>query len=859
MNIIRKLTYENLRRNKKRTIVTVIGIILSTALLCAAAGLVSSAQQSLINYEKAVNGDYHVMFEDVPAEAVGYITENADVESYFAGQNLGYAVAEESQNTYKPYFYVKSLDENGFAKSGLFLQQGRFPKNGSEVVLPVHTISNGQMEYKIGDVLTLEVGVRVAKDGTVLTQMNPFDETFEETVINTQTMQFTIVGLINRPSQQVENFSAPGYTLFTYLEKESDVDRFVGVRFEKPAKWFGATKKIASVIAEETGREVSYDRNQWLLRYEGALSDNDLGALYAVGAIILIIIIGTSVFVIRNSFRISVAEKTAQYGMLSSVGATSKQIRDSVLYEGFLIGLIGIPLGILGGTFALAVLARIVNALLPIQDIGFSFTFHLPWYVILLAVFLGALTIFLSSLIPAVQAGKIPPIVAIRGNQEYKVSKKQVRISPLTKKLFGIGGVIAAKNLKRSKSKYRTTVVSLVVSIVVFVSLSSFVGYTKRATGVVYTDYQFNLEVTGIRSVEEIDPLMEAIGEENYSYSKEYSLKVDVDTYGSEIEKKMYQESYDSTPEEYRKYMYYNCSLVALNQDYFERFAKSLGYTENLDSLALVADDQMTYTETDGRVLYNCYGDLEQTGLAIAPISYVTDDSVEIFTEPVKLKEVHRLDKRPMGYEATYTNGGYVFVSENYLTELPVTEDGYFHGLYIMSKQPSETENKLLTYKGESAGLAGMNIYNLEKNTQDEKNMILLIEIFLYGFITVITLVGVTNIFNTITTNMILRSKEFAMLKSVGMTTAQFHRMIRLESLLYGAKSLAYGIPLGILGSVLIYRAMSQAVDLGYLFPMKAILIAAVFVFLIVGLTMWYSLAKIEKQNIVETIRNDAI
>ena len=137
--------------------------------------------------------------------------------------------------------------------------------------------------------------------------------------------------------------------------------------------------------------------------------------------------------------------------------------------------------------------------------------------------------------------------------------------------------------------------------------------------------------------------------------------------------------------------------------------------------------------------------------------------------------------------------------------------------------------------------------------------MILLIEIFLYGFITVITLVGVTNIFNTITTNMILRSKEFAMLKSVGMTSGQFHRMIRLESLLYGAKSLMIGVPLGVLGSVLIYRAYSDAMDLGYRLPIVAILLAAVFVFVIVGLTMWYSLAKIEKQNIVETIRSDAI
>ena len=142
----------------------------------------------------------------------------------------------------------------------------------------------------------------------------------------------------------------------------------------------------------------------------------------------------------------------------------------------------------------------------------------------------------------------------------------------------------------------------------------------------------------------------------------------------------------------------------------------------------------------------------------------------------------------------------------------------------------------------------------------DQQNrIILVISIFLYGFITVITLIGVTNIFNTITTNMILRSKEFAMLKSIGMTNKEFNRMIRLESIMYGTKSLMIGIPIGLALSYAIYKSVAIKTNYGFMIPWWPIIISIIFVFIIVRITMKYSLDKINKQNIVETIRNDNI
>ena len=149
--------------------------------------------------------------------------------------------------------------------------------------------------------------------------------------------------------------------------------------------------------------------------------------------------------------------------------------------------------------------------------------------------------------------------------------------------------------------------------------------------------------------------------------------------------------------------------------------------------------------------------------------------------------------------------------------------------------------------------------FNISEQAKEEKSMVLIIKIFLYGFITVITLIGVTNIFNTITSNMELRQKEFAMLKSVGMTKREFNRMINLETIFYSTKALIYGIALGMIGTFALYKAFSVKFESGMYIPVKPILISAIAVFILVFIIMRYSISKINKQNTIETIRNENI
>lgn len=886
MNVLNKLTKKNLLLNKKRTIVTIIGIMLSTALVCAVAGLVTSAQQTFVNLIKNSDGDYHISFSNVPQEQQKYIIQNNAVDSYYVTKELGYSKFESIQNEDKPYIYVVAMNENAFDKGAYKLTEGRMAQNENEIVIPQHLIDNGRVKINVGDKITLNVGTRELMDGSKLNQKNPYlassskeyiyqetgkagdNEDYEEQIVDGQKKEYTVVGIMKRPG--VEPYSAPGYTAVTYSNDGKNVGNAEKtvlantksattianfyVTLKNPKEYENVINQIKNTIETENESEIEVEANVDLLRFEGVLSESTLGVLYGIASVIIVIIVVSSVFVIRNSFSISVSEKTKQYGMLASVGATKKQIKRSVLLEGLYIGIIAIPLGILLGIVAIIILLWIVNLLIGDMMEGTEFVYNVPGMAILISVVISGITIFLSCLIPAIKASRIPPIEAIRGTDDIKIKTRKIKTSKLTKKLFGIGGVIASKNLKRNRKKYRTTVVSLVVSISIFIALSSFLTYGQMMTGSYYTDLNYNITVHGGN-----EALYAKVatwsGIKSYSYSYQTSAEVDANKYGTDFakeelenKKQIYEEDF---PEDVGKYEYNTLGLtiVMVNNDYFKSYVKSLGMNEkDYSNIAILGDDMIHYLG-QGKSKVEHYFNVK------------AGDSMEVTmdNEQKQIKISKITTERPMGYESCYTEGGYLFVSEDYPLVTKDKSKLNSGNLCIEAQKPSEIENKLTDLKKEGEEFEDIMITNLAEYADQQKRIIILVSIFLYGFIAVITLIGVTNIFNTITTNMILRSKEFANLKSIGMTTKEFNKMIKLESIMYGTKSLLIGIPIGLFGSYEIFKSFTNSIDFGFIVPWQAIIISVVFVFIIVGLTMKYSLNKINKQNIIETIRQDNI
>lgn len=869
MNLLNKLTIKNLKLNKKRTAVTIIGIILSTALITGVATLVTSFRETIINKIKESDGNYHYEFLNVPADEIKYIENNRNVKEVFITQNVGYAQLPNSVNEYKPYLYVQAFDQKALNNLSLTLVDGRMPKNGNELIISEHIKNNGGVEYKVGEKITLNIGKRIL-NGEELNQNNPYmNEGEKETFEGKYTKEYEIVGIIERPNYDMESYSAPGYTVITYLEDNENISETANIYtiYNDLSKQYETTGQILETtpkdIKEYNIENAKYDfsRNTTLIKWEILeFSDSTVAMLYSIAIIIIAIIIFTSVFCIRNSFEISITERTKQYGMLASIGTTSKQIRKNVLYEGVILGIIGIPLGILSGLFAIFILLKVIQNILK-DSIGdkLTFIFKTSPLAIIISILLCGITIYLSARKSARRAAKVSPIDAIRNSQDIKA--KKLKSPRAIKKLFGIGGEIAYKNLKRNKKKYRATVVSIVVSVSVFISMTAFFTYAFKSNNMYFEKKEYNLLVSPIGSKNDKEIDYNSINEIlNQNSVKEYSIikKTNARISKEEAEKHYsdkYKEIYYDDESEDTKYK--SILINALNDEEYKAFVNEIGAKyETIKDKAILLDDMKIYNiDKNGKgkyELFRVYTYNKGDKIEIELTQEIENTDEPVMKEQIEIGSV--TDKRPMGLEGTSFTGGMLIVSEETLQKYEKYLPNSSVDIYINSSNTEELTSFIdNNFKGK------FYTYDYDKDTREQNSMWLVIAIFIYGFITVISLIGVTSIFNTITTNMNLRSKEFANLKSIGMTKKEFNRMIRLESVFYCGESLFWGILAGIGLSYVIYKAVGVGIEMGFIFPWKGVIISIIAVAILITVIMQYSLNKINKQNIIETIRKDNI
>lgn len=854
MNILNRLTIKNLTLNKKRTIVTMIGIMLSVALICAVAGMFTCFHATVLEETIKSRGYYHVKLEDVSSSDINKIKHNKDIAVLNSISEVGYAILEGSTNESKPYLHVYSVSEiDAFKNLSFQLLEGRFPKNENEVVISDHIEKNGEVTYHIGDTLHLEIGHRIS-DGYILNGSNPYQE--DEVLENMVTKDFKIVGIIQRPNYYFEDYIDPGYTIITNQLNSETFDLYLALAHPKDYR-----KSISELLNIDENKvdkctdgiscdlAYQYSINRELLRWEVFnFGEDTFRMLITIAGVVIAIIMGTSIFVIRNAFAISTTEKSKMIGMLKSVGATKKQIKKSVIFEGMVLGFIAIPLGILCGILAVYILTIIVNLLVGSFMFGNidGMVFKISWIPIIISTFLGFVTIYLSCLASSRKASRISPIESIRNNQETFIRKRKLKTPIFVEKLFKTGGVIAYKNLKRSSKKYRTTVVSLVVSIFVFISMNSFINYGFELSGAYYTDYDYNIAINVYKD-EDIPKILSLPNID--SYSKIATSPHSVSIYDKEIMTDFAKQYVLTTrcfkledEERCTDMEYLSLMIIVLDDASFKKYTNKLGVNYEKVKDSVILNDYYLYHGKDG----NTYNRLftYQVGDKIKDVSESGNKTVHTIGAITKIP--------PDGNEDTYIDGGFLYMSEEYYYK-HFDEPLVGNVIAISSSDANQFEKDFKALKINSYFM------NIEEIVKQQKAMLIVVSIFLYGFITVITLIGVTNIFNTITTNMNLRQKEFAMLKSIGMTKKEFNRMINLETLFYCTKALVYGIILGILGSYGIYKAFAVDFDAGYQFPTIAIVICIIFVFLIVYMIMKYSISKINKQNIIETIRNENI
>ena len=873
MSLLNKLTIKNLKLNKKRTIVTIIGIMLSVALITAVASIYSSGIKSLIKYETYEKGNYHTAFYNVPVSDMDIFKNNRNIETINITKNVGYAKID-SKNEYKPYVFIKAFTKDSLKKLSVKLVDGRLPENENEVVIPTHLKTNGRLFLNIGDSITLDIGKRIDNSNYELNQNNPYqknDEKIGESIVETTSKTYKIVGIIGRPATNIESYTAPGYTFITYLE-ENKINGIVDIyaRFSKDgvrnsyktianilgvdAKLF---KKVNDNEKQPSNKELKEYLNQmnkskysdininsYLIALEtNPISNSYIGGLGIAVGIVIGIIVFTSIFCIKNSFDISITEKIKQYGMLRSIGATKRQIKRNVFYEATILGLIGIPLGLLLGFITSYILVIISNYYLNDSFAGgLRLVFSFSWLAIIVAIFLGIVTIYFSAFKSAKRASKVSPIDSIRNSANIKINPKKIKSPKLIKNIFGIGGEISFKNLKRNKKKYRTTVISIVVSVFVFIALSGFMKlvFQQVEHELEISDFNISLSTT-VTNNESYNKFIETTRLDNiedYTIFRSSEISFTGNHYNKEYAKFLNLAIDKNNP----TYV----SIISIGEKQFKKYVDSLGLNYNeFRNKAILVDKEYISNYNKNNKLTTKYMRVFNFNKGDIIDATITDKN-----KAIKIEIGATSDVKPFGLKGVDIDC--LIISDEMF-------DANFKSKPLAIYYKSNDANKLQDDLDDFLKGEYYNINNVDENVKIMGNLFTLVGIFLYGFIIVISLIGITNIFNTITTNMELRKQEFAMLKSVGMTTKEFNRMIRLESLFMGIKSLFFGVPIGIALSYIIYHFLSKESGIPYKLPIEAILIAIAVVFILISLIMKYSMSKINKQNTIETIRNENI
>lgn len=884
MKLLNKLTLKNLRLNKVRTIVTIVGIMLSAALITVVSGMALSGRQTMIDAQMVYGGNYDVALDIIDNSVIETARNNRNVENAFYKERLGYARTKNADGEICDYS-VLAMSENTYGNCfKIDLIKGKFPTNSGEAVVTKAFKTQDGKDVKIGDKITLDVGVLTDKDGNVLDEEgihNLLQKDFNKcSIIDTVKRTYTVTGIIERPKTS-ELYDPSNFSMiYTVSDEKAPVEAiktkhmnklYIAYTPQSEGDYLQNTADILGFKADDMSNVISdeippedqqtsginaYEFNSILLSMKGYGSNDATNTvIFSLAVIIIIIVMLASVFVIRNSFAISITEKTSMYGMLASVGATKRQIRRNVLFEGFILGLIGIPLGILLGLGVNAILITILNSVLGDMLNGAKFVFVTPTIPIICAIVLSAVTIFCSSFFIALRASRIPPLVAIRGNKDIKVkNNKPYRTSKLTKKLFGVGGEIASKSLKRSRKKYRTTVISIVVSVAMFIAVSAFMDYGMTYTEHYYGKPDYSYMVSGIdtKQAQTIEKMPEI---ENYlTVGLQYG-HVSADVPVNECGENFLYDNADGTKS-------FGAEFLEFEHDTFVQICRELELDYNKVKGGVLVYSQVTPDNSESG---NSSKPMKLFGKT-APTKFIVygndDNGNELIAGKLKVSSV--FDEIPKSADSVIGEGTIfgqgLIIGEQGVISPQLGEHECYITLYANTSNHTSLTNRIESMSGTGDSESYISIFDYEENVRQFNAVMLIVGIFVYGFIGVISLIGLTNIFNTISTNMQLRSKEFASLKSIGMTKKEFNRMIRLESLMYGIKSLLIGIPLGIAGVFAIFSAFSiGSVPMSFVFPWKAILISIAVVFVAVWLIMKYSISKVNKQNIIETIRNDNI
>ena len=932
MNILNQVTWQDMWKNKTRTSVTIIRIILSAAMFTAVTTLGVSLVSYLIDISAYNEGDYFIRYDYGTDSEIQGIYQEDCVNQIGDLKALGYTtflLNDAERGELSETCIVAAGDDNFFDMISARLKEGRLPANSNEIILTgnaVDYLEGAGLPCGIGDTVTMtvvpeyvpkynEVSVDLPADGTAFTK------------------EYTIVGITER-FYKLDDFTLQISYLLTYADENIE-----------PALWHRIyvktdPAKVAYDFQDKPYGPVRSTNTNMLNLYGASKYSNVNHFIYAICGVLMAIIMVGSISLIYNAFAISVSERTKQFGLLSSIGATKSQLRRSVYFEGMSLCLIAIPLGILCGYLGIKITLSLTSGLISgllAGSVKSGANLHaiasFPAFVC--AGVVAAVTVFLSVLIPAKRSTKVAPISAIRQTQDYQVPKKGLKTGKLAVKIWGLPRMMAQKYYTVSKHKYRATVISLAISVVLFITSCGFTQVLQNTADSNANTYNFDMYVYNLseaqmeelrnhpavsRSVicssnqwnaiipsnilsEEYRMACESYNEStlseddngakyvNIHYVEDDAFRsyleeqnIDPAPYfdinhptalvmsgkiivykqnGQDTERLIYETSvfenfsgplvlFDSVePDTVHEY------LINISPNYYWNKGSYQGYPMDVyrftGSISEATFESTPYLQEDGSVsIVKVYENIEAGQCIIG--YYLYDPSKDVLSEePLATRPIPQNTPTPLLGETVdelpfgVTN---FTIAETITVAMPLS-------MVNTETYPPELRISINDYDAITAYLdeKGYDYGDLLESQMQYRNIVTMTNVFSYGFIILISLICVCNVFNTISTNIALRRRDFGMLRSVGMQSKGLNQMMIYECLRYGIRALIMGIPMGFLGSFGIH-SLSAGVGISrYEIPLIPMTVSIISVFVVVFISMLYALSKLKKDNPIEAIR----
>ena len=854
MNIMNKVTWKCMKQNKKRTIVTIIGVIICVAMITGVCTIAASFQDTMIKNAIYQNGSYEISAE-IDNETYKQLQHDDKLHELMRLSKVG--VAENPiKESYRQGIDVYGIDLDHLDLIGAKLMEGKLPSNTNEIMVISNLMNEQTFGYRVGDSITLPLGYYESSD----------EGTYN--FIKQQEKTYKITGVFTCPVwENTDSYAMASVFDQKFVTKDNPMSAIFDLKTDK--HFFDQVEELS-----QTYELKDIHANNSVLLYKGISDKSVLGSLMSVSAFLGIIILIGGFSLIYNAFSISLSERSRYLGMLSSIGATKKQKRASVFFEAFLIGIIAIPIGLLSGILGIKITFHFMSPYFAnVFDVESGLSFLVNKWCIIIPVIFSIFVLMISAWVPSRKASRINAISAIRQNGDFKIRKRDIKTSKLTRKLFGFEAELGLKNIKRYHARYLATLFSLIICIVLFMSAGYFTSSMRQTAGMVnhasnydlrvdfyFKDDKVNLQLPVIQKLEQVKYAKNhtLFTENSFHLTDDIKLSNDAKTFvQSQIQR------YDYLSDDDIKNMYYpQLYIQVLDDQSFAKYCDEVGVDikdmQQIEPSFIFVNERNMYNDVDGS-----YREMKILQDVSDKITVVTDNETNKTQTLHIVKQVDQVPDINPGYSSNLevhaiTNFANAKLLNKELEAKGCPQISTFFGIQYQSDDAEELGKEVKKIIDNSDEITA-SFDNIAEQRIREEQRTILISVFLYGFVVLILLICMTNIMNTISTSISLRKRELAMLKSIGITPSKFKKMMVYETMFYGIKAVAYGVPLGILCMFIMNLMFGQSFGFAFQVSWFNVLCIIIGVFLLLMIAMWYAISKIRKDNIVETIRNESI